>query len=364
MTQPRRLRDQRGYSLVELLVSTAIMMIVTGAIFGLVNPSQGSARTQPEIADLQQRARIGSDTLFKELLMAGAGPYQGPVTGSLVNFFAPVIPRRLGLTAPDGRAVFRPDTITLSHVPNQYSQTSIALSMPPQSTEIKVTYPPNCPTKKTLCGFEAGMVVIIFDSTGHFDTFTLTHVQNDAGHLQHRGQVLNHTYEAGSTITQINSYTYYRNAETNQLVRYDGGWQEIPLVDNLVGLQFDYFGDPNPPLLPKPPPGTANCLYDATGTYTAAMPVLAPTEGSLAALPEAMLTDGPWCGSGTNEFDADLLRIRKVRVTLRVQVAAEALRGSDQLLFAQPGTQALSDRVVPDYFVRFDVSPRNLNLAR
>jgi hypothetical protein len=31
-----------------------------------------------------------------------------------------------------------------------------------------------------------------------------------------------------------------------------------------------------------------------------------------------MFQDGPWCGSGDNEFDADLLRIRKVRVTLRM----------------------------------------------
>ena len=364
MTPRSPLSSQRGYSVIELLMSTAIMMVITGAIFGLVNPSQGAAQAQPEIADMQQRMRVGSDVIFKELLMAGAGPYQGPVTGSLVNFFAPVVPRRLGRQSPDGRAVFRPDAVTLSYVPNSYSQTTIESPMPPQSAEIKVTYPPNCPKAKTLCGFETGMVVIIFDSTGHFDTFTITHVQDAAGHLQHRGQTLNHTYQAGSTITQINSHTYYRNAATNQLMRYDGASSDIPLVDNLVGLQFEYFGDVNPPTLPKPPPGVANCLYDAAGNYTAAMPVLAADEGSLAALPAAMLTNGPWCGSGTNEFDADLLRIRKVRVTMRMQVAARALRGSNPLLFASPGSQTRSDSVVPDYFVRYEVTPRNLNLAR
>ena len=35
----------------------------------------------------------------------------------------------------------------------------------------------------------------------------------------------------------------------------------------------------------------------------------------------AILTDGPYCGSGDNQFDADLLRVRKVRVTLRMQAA-------------------------------------------
>ena len=33
-------------------------------------------------------------------MMAGAGPYQGPVTGSLVNFFAPILPRRIGRISP------------------------------------------------------------------------------------------------------------------------------------------------------------------------------------------------------------------------------------------------------------------------
>jgi Tfp pilus assembly protein PilW len=361
----RQRQPEAGFSVLELLISTAIMLAVTGAIFSLVNPSQGTAQTQPEMADLQQRMRIGSDTIFKELLMAGAGPYFGPRTGSLVGFFAPVIPRRTGRTNPDARNVFRPDAITLSYIPNSYSQTTIESAMPPNSAEIKVTYPPNCPQAKDLCGFEEGMVVIIFDSTGHYDTFEITKVQDSAGHLQHRGQTLNHQYEAGATITQIVNNTYYRNAATNQLMRFDGSTTDVALVDNVVGLQFDYFGDPNPPVQPKPATGAgANCLYDAAGNYKGTMPILAANEGSLAALTAAMLSDGPWCGSGTNEFDADLLRIRKVRVTLRMQVGPAALRGTDAALFANPGATRSSAKQVPDYFVRYEVTPRNLNLTR
>ena len=59
-----------------------------------------------------------------------------------------------------------------------------------------------------------------------------------------------------------------------------------------------------------------------------------------------MLTDGPWCPSETNtdgddmpnKFDADLLRVRQVRVTLRVQVANEVLRGPAGVLFRHGGT--------------------------
>jgi hypothetical protein len=362
----RRLRSEQGFTITELLISTAITLTVTGAIFGLMNPAQGSAQAQPEVADMQQRMRIGSDMLFKELVMAGAGPYQGATTGSLINFFAPILPRRTGRVAPDptmGAASFKTDAITLSYIPNSYSQTTISNPMPPQSAELKVFDQPNCPQGHQLCGFEIGMQVIIFDTSGNYDTFVITNVQNAAGHLQHRQQPLNFPYASGAQVTQIVSNTYYLNRATNQLMRYNGANEDLPIVDNVVDLQFDYFGDPNPPLAPKPPAGTPNCLYDAGGNYIG--PGTLPLDdGSLSRLPAAILTDGPYCGSGPNAFDADLLRIRKVRVSLRMQAAATALRGTDPALFRNPGSAQGGERYVPDYRVSFEVAPRNLNLAR
>jgi len=364
MSPRQRLASERGFSLLELLVSTAIMMVVTGAIFAMVNPSQGTAKAQPEVSDIQQRMRIGSDTLFKELMMAGAGPYFGARTGSLLNFFAPVMPRRLGYEAPDDTRSAASDRLTLSYIPNSYSQTTIDKAMPPNSSEMKVTYPPNCQVPKELCGFEEGMTVIIFDNTGHWDTFTLTQVQDAAGHLQHHGQMLNYTYEAGSTITVAVSYTYFRDANTNQLMRYDGYKTTIPIVDNVVDLKFEYFGDPAPPTKPDPGVGgAANCLYDAMHNLVG-LPTLAADEGSLAILPLEQLKDGPWCGGGDNEFDADLLRVRKVRVTLRMQASDVSVRGTNPLLFLNPGRATQSMAMVPDYVVRFDITPRNMNLVR
>ena len=356
--------SESGYSLIELLISTAIMITVTGAIFSLMNPAQGSAQTQPEVADMQQRMRVGNEVLFKEMVMAGAGPYQGPVTGTLVNFFAPVLPRRIGRVDPDPATTFKTDTITLSYIPNSYSQTTISASMPNVSAELKVTDQPNCPADAgNLCGFHEGMDVIIFDMSGNFDMFTITEVQDAAAHLQHRGQDLSKAYDIGASVTQIVSNTYYLNAATHQLMRYNGGTDDVALVDNVVDLRFDYFGDINPPRLPKPPAGEANCLYDVAGNYVN-LPTLAPDDGSLANLTGAMLTDGPMCGGGTNQFDADLLRVRKIRVTMRVQAANPALRGADPVLFRNPGTSIGGEKFVPDYTISLEVAPRNLNLTR
>jgi hypothetical protein len=380
MSARARLRSESGYSLIELLISSAIMVTITGAIFSLVNPSQGSSQTAPEISDLQQRSRVASDTLFKELIMTGAGTYQGPIRGSLVNFFAPIVPRRVGRVNPDPINAFRTDTITLSYIPNTYSQTTISAAMPNVSAELKVTDENNCPGGAgNLCGFEEGMEVIIFDTSGNFDLFTITEVQDEAAHLQHRGQDLSYPYDIGASVTQVSRKTFYwcrpggdrvcpDDATASQLRQYNGATTDVPLVDHVVGATFEYFGDVNPPLNPKPPLGVENCLFDAAGGYKN-LPVLAADEGSLARLTAAILSDATpdtveMCGAGSSQYDPDLLRVRKVKVTLRVQVAAAALRGANPLLFRNPGTAQESAKQVPDYVVSFEVAPRNLNLTR
>jgi hypothetical protein len=381
MSTGNRREREAGYSLIELLISSAIMITITGAIFSLVNPSQGTSQTAPEISDLQQRSRVGADVLFNELMMAGAGTYQGPVRGALVSFFAPVLPRRVGRVNPDptvGNGSYRTDTITLAYIPNTYSQTSISSPMPNVSAELKVTPQNNCPPDAdNLCGFEEGMEVIIFDTSGNFDIFTITQVQDSAAHLQHRGQDLSYPYDTGASVTQVKRNIYYwcrpgsdrlcpDDQTASQLRRYDGANTDVPLVDHVVGVTFEYFGDTNPPLAPKPPLTVENCLYDAAGGYKN-LPVLAADEGSLARLTPAVLSDATGtdvCGAGSSEYDPDLLRIRKVKVTLRVQVAAASLRGSNPLLFVNPGNAQESARQVPDYLVSFEVTPRNLNLTR
>ncbi len=372
-----RTRAETGYTLIELLVSMAIMVVVTGAIFQLVNPGQATSQTQPEVQDMQQRVRVGSDTLFKDIVMAGAGPYQGPLTGSLTQYFAPILPHVTGYTNPDAFNTAYSDRITITYVPNTYSQTTISNPMPEGSTELKVDFNESqagCPSNPPVCscGMNIGDEVLIFDTTGHFDSFTITQVQSDQcgtgnteGHLQHRGQGLNASYGTDAMIMKVNSYSYYLDRTANQLMRYDGGTNPpIPVVDNVVDLKFEYFGDPNLADLPKPTPPNTSCLYPdginlVSGLYSPPL-----TDGSLAPFPLSAFTDGPFCGSGSNEFDADLYRVRKVRMTIRVQTPVAALRGQDTNLFKFPGTGRNGQRLVPDLSASFEISPRNMNLSR
>jgi len=80
-------------------------------------------------------------------------------------------------------------------------------------------------------------------------------------------------------------------------------------------------------------------------------------------MPLSILNDGPWCGDGNNRFDGDLFRVKKVRVTLRVQASASTFRASGSE-FATSGINKSALKNLPDYSVVFEISPRNMNLGR
>jgi hypothetical protein len=239
------------------------------------------------------------------------------------------------------------------------------------------------------------MKVIIFDDSGAWDDMTLTHVQDGSLHLQHNksvpGNELSKRYSTNAQVAQVQQRTYYLNAGTQQLMYYDGFMREEAVVDNVVDLEFQYFGEARPPTTyldasnaqqttygPKPPdvastngttwPPGQNCIFsrDAGNQAIPRLPNLAPGSSGLVQLTQAMLTDGPWCPDGAfpTRFDADLYRVRKVGVAIRVQAASAELRGPAGALFRNAGTSRVGRNLVPDQELRFEISPRNINLGR
>ena len=128
----------------------------------------------------------------------------------------------------------------------------------------------------------------------------------------------------------VASHTYYLKQDgpggTFHLMHYDGASTDLPVVDHLVRLRFDYFDDTGSPLDPS------------------------------------MFQDGPWLPEDPDlaPFDADLLNIRRVRVLLRVQAALDSMRGPSGVLFLQGGTSTSVERYVPDLQLQFDVALRNM----
>jgi len=351
-----------GFSLIEVLVATVLTMSLTGAVLSLVGPSTAQSPVLAEAIDLSQRARVADDLLFQDLSKAGAGFSAGPRLGALVEAFAPVVPRRMGLTSPDPFTMARPDALTIRYVPQTASQTTLATFSLAPTAHLSVTNAAGCPASP-LCGLGQGTDLFIFDDEGHADTFTVTQVQGAVGWLQAHDVPPTYQFQPGAAVAEAVSRTYYFDPAQRQLRMYDGSQTDVPVVDHVVGLTFAYFGDPNPPLAPQPALGTANCLFDAAGHLDPALSTLPGPSGALVPLPLAMFADGPWCGVGASRFDADLLRIRQVRVTVRLEATQTMFRAAGPA-FANPGTATSALFALPDVDLVFDVSPRNMNLRR
>jgi len=215
-----------GFSVVELLIASAITIALIGAILAVVNPAQLMFRAQGDAADLHQRLRAAADTIGADVRAAMA-----------------VRPYRVGAMRDDAAlgVYYRRDTLTVLGVPSS-----------PLSLDV------------------------------------------DA------------------------SRTYYLRSAgvpgTFQLMQYDGGLSDLPMLDHVVRLSFDYFGP-------------------------------ATTGGPLVRLEPATLVDGPWIEDPTHRmFDADLLRVREVRVLLRLE-----------------STDALLHRLVPDEEIVLHMAMRNIS---
>jgi hypothetical protein len=335
-----RTRSEAGFSLLEVLVSTAIMLTVTGAIFTLLNPAGSMFQAQPEVVDMQQRMRIGVDTLTRDLVMAGAGAYPA-ARRATSRHFSRRFSRRARATIRCRRwsGTFFSDRITIFYVPTTSGQTTIENPMPTVSAELKVTDETGCPLDsgghpQNLCGFKEGDNVLIYDDTGAYDTMTITQVQDAAAHLQHNQQGdLSKQYGPGAKVVQYQDHVYFLDAAARQLKHYDGFHTITPVLDEVVGLSFEYFGDGQPPRMldntgltgqdvtygPKPKalgspavndwPSAENCIITTTAPPNQTqVPRLADLGPGLVKLTAGQLTDGPWCpdAMNSNRFDADL----------------------------------------------------------
>jgi hypothetical protein len=357
--------------------------------------AQASFRVQPEVADAQQRARVAIGALGQELLMAGAGPASTRLAGALVHHLPPIAPYRRGQIDDAARGVlYRPATVSVLSVPPTEAEAEVR-SVVDLGREALVELAPNCGAlvHERVCGFEVGMRVLLFDGRGAFDVATVIEVNEAVVRIEHDGALA--AGAAGAVMAAVVAPTFFakEDAATGalQLMRYDGFRTDRPVVDNVVDLRVELFADPRPPRHwpmvaagdpsrpltsygPAPPPAGVddgrdswpageNCVFarDADGA-----PVARVGEWraglALVAVEPAAVQDGPWCVDGIagRRFDADLLRVRRVRVTVRVQVAVAAMRGPAGRLFLRPGSATTSGFFAPDQQLVLDVTPRNL----
>jgi hypothetical protein len=266
-------------SLVEVIVSMALTVALSGTILSLVTAGQALARTEPERIDLQQRARIARQALASELVDAGAGLERGSLAGPLNRRFPAVAP------SADGG-------VTIWKTTSRDAQGLTAITVAPGATTITLQDSPQCPAGAGACGFAAGSTAIVFTPAGCRAAVRIASVAANA--VQLSTAVAGCTLDPGSAIAEGDVRTYRVDAAAQQLVRRDEATgSSAPMLDGVSSL-------------------TAVYLADAAGAE-------------------------PIAGAA----DVDLIRVKRVRVTLRFTAITPLLR-------------------VPDLDLVVDVTPRNL----
>jgi prepilin-type N-terminal cleavage/methylation domain-containing protein len=67
-------RDQRGFTIVEMMIALSVFFLVLGGLFQLFGPSNVMYAAGHRKLDVQQSARVAMDTIVRQMRMAGYFP--------------------------------------------------------------------------------------------------------------------------------------------------------------------------------------------------------------------------------------------------------------------------------------------------
>jgi prepilin-type N-terminal cleavage/methylation domain-containing protein len=383
-------RKPAGFTLVELLVAAMITVVALSLAIGLIGPTSVAFHALPEATDNQQRLRIAAAALAGDIAAAGAGPALGWGATAVPSWPALLPCRWTGeplASMPGGCA--RDDAITLVTVPAA-APVGVTTETEGAGGPLRIAPLSACDPARSACRLDAGGRAMLIDGAGAWEVFLVTSVSADGRDISHAEALPGRASGPGALVSAVDVRAYRLKldpvSDVMQLRRGTGGASDSPVTDQVTGLSFAYIAEAAPPQVtdagspddrsttygPLPPPvgsdnandawpAGENCVFRLEGTHQVSrLEAFPPDDHGLAILPLAALNDGPWCpdDASANRWDADLLRIRAVRVALRVQPSSPAVRG----VTADPGRLAWPldvRRWVPDLEVRFDVALRN-----
>lgn len=210
-----RLRASSGFSLMEVLISLALMSVVTIAIFRAYLTQHESYLQQEDVTEVQQGARASLDEMTRQIRMAGFG--------------LPV-----GMNALEWSDA-NPDTIAVRY---QMTDCDTWLEDPLGSTDAPIE-----------CGssigcFNAGEWAFIFEpDSGGGEWFQISSVDTINRIIEHAGFTFEKAYIEDAVVLQMYQVRFFLQQDN------DGIWQlmcELPgqapfiYAERIEDLQFQY----------------------------------------------------------------------------------------------------------------------------
>ncbi len=216
--------NQKGFTLVELLISLVMMGLITTAAFSFYLNQHKQWIVQDQIADMQQNARVSMDELVDKMRMAG-----------YVD-----LPQAIGaIVAEDAN----PDTIAIRFNSRDCFAT-LGKNMPLPSKPLHFN--------EVECFQGSTWVYIMVPESDtlypYGEWLYITKISINAGHgweeLIHGLGPLSMVYPQGSLVLQLEEYKYYIDQTTDpshpKLMRQVNGLTPQVYAEDIEDLQFVY----------------------------------------------------------------------------------------------------------------------------
>jgi type II secretory pathway pseudopilin PulG len=288
----RKQKSERGFTLVEAMVSMAIGLTVMAAMASLFKTAMNSTMLVTQRAETQQNMRAALDLMVKDLSLAGAGLPSGGLqlptgTGSSTskfgcdqtgtchvpthtypsgNYMYGILPGYLnGVEAnavvPAAPAPAVNDSITSIYCDYNFPlfEYNVAFTVPGNGGSITLTpnasFVPAPPAINSAGGVQVGDLILLSNSLGTavgevtgITSTVITFADLDALNINQSAAATNNV-KAISTGSNTVAYrlfavTYYLTVpgagQTPRLMRQVNGLTPVPVADDIINLQFAY----------------------------------------------------------------------------------------------------------------------------
>jgi prepilin-type N-terminal cleavage/methylation domain-containing protein len=219
-------RSERGFTLIELMISLIIFSVISLAAFSVLSISQQTAVMNDQTVQVQRNVRLAMDLVARDIRMAG---YGNPAAGSLAG-----CAQHLNATDQAVGADTGSDSISIMTVDQQVGTLEAQAPLPPAASTTTIT----------VSGLSAGTVIVndVITLQGAF-TASVTAV---AGTVLTVNQSIQSpmVFPAGTPVLRLTCVTYsVTDIAANppfQLLR-----NGVAIVDGIESIQLAYGVDAN-----------------------------------------------------------------------------------------------------------------------
>ena len=218
----RSLRDG-GFTLIEMLVAAALVVIVTSAVAALFSPMRRAFDRGVSGGEVAARARTAISAVVDEARSAGSGVVLGPTDAALGDVI-PVV------------AVVPPSTVSITRASGPQGVLRDRVDAGATSLGLDTSQP--CSEQDDTCGIRRRDVVAIFDATKG-QTAMVDGVIAASATLQLAAPLL-FSFDRGAVVAAIEQNTFALRGD--RLVRISAGGAEQPVADRVAAFSATLAG--------------------------------------------------------------------------------------------------------------------------